>query len=103
MEQNDIQEINESYLGVLTKIELLNDSMPELVTDKNISYIERDFLEVAAKYDIYADEYKDEFARSRQRIIDRVRKLTAGKSLGEKVSILKRLRRKESEFVKENS
>lgn len=103
MEQKDIHKINESYLGVLYKIELLDERMPDVVTDINVGYIERDILEVAAKYDIYADEFKDEFARSRQRLIDRVRKMTDGKPLDEKVSVLKRLRKKENEFMKENS
>ena len=65
MEQNNIQEINENYLGVLVKIDLLNEQTNDYMIGQMVGYVERDILEVAAMYDTFADDNRDKFARSK--------------------------------------
>lgn len=103
MEQNNIDEINECYLGVLAKIELICDSNNDLVAEFAIGNIEKDILEVAAKYDIYADEYGSPFARGKQNKLDTCRKLMDGMPLPKKLSVLRSLREHETKFIKSMS
>ena len=100
MEQNNIQEINENYLGVLVKIELLNEQTNDYVLGQMVGYVERDILEVAAMYDMFADNNKDKFARSKQVLLDEVRRKANGKNAAEKKRIFSKLRKQEDEFVK---
>lgn len=100
MEQNNIQEINENYLGVLVKIELLNEQTNDYVIGQMVGYVERDILEVAAMYDTFADDNMDKFARSKQVLLDEVRRKAKGKNAAEKKRIFSALRRQEEEFVK---
>lgn len=100
MEQNNIQEINENYLGVLVKIELLNEQTNEYVIGQMVGYVERDILEVAAMYDTFADDNMDKFARSKQILLDEVRRKAKGKNAAEKKRIFSKLRKQEEEFVK---
>lgn len=100
MEQNNIQEINENYFGVLVKIELLNEQTNDYVLGQMVSYVERDILEVAAMYDTFADDNRDKFARSKQILLDEVRKKTKDKSAKEKKRVFAELRKQEEEFVK---
>lgn len=100
MEQNNIQEINENYLGVLVKIELLNEQTNDYMIGQMVGYVERDILEVAAMYDTFADDNRDKFARSKQILLDEVRRKTKGKNAAEKKRIFSALRRQEEEFVK---
>ena len=100
MEQNNIQEINENYLGVLVKIELLNEQTNDDVIGQMVGYVERDILEVAAMYDTFADDNMDKFARSKQVLLDEVRRKAKGKNAAEKKRIFSALRRQEDEFVK---
>ena len=100
MEQNNIQEINENYLGVLVKIELLNEQTNDYVLGQMIGYVERDILEVAAMYDTFADDNMDKFDRSKQVLIDEVRRKAKGKNAAEKKRIFSKLRKQEEEFVK---
>lgn len=100
MEQNNIQEINENYLGVLVKIELLNEQTNDYVLGQMVGYVERDILEVAAMYDTFADDNMDKFARSKQVLLDEVRRKAKGKNAAEKKRIFSALRRQEDEFVK---
>lgn len=101
--QNNIQEINEYYLGVLAKIELLTDDIGDYVAGQVVNNIEKDILEVAAMYDIFADNTRDNFARSKQVILDNTRRAATDKTLKEKIRIFRKLRQKEIEFVKDNS
>lgn len=103
MEQNNIDEINVCYLGVLAKIELLTDVTDGYVAGQVVNNIEKDILEVAAMYDIYADNTLDMFARRKQRLLDHVRRENTNVSLKEKINLLRKLRRKEEEFVNANS
>ena len=103
MEQNNINEINECYLGVLAKIELLTADTDGYVAGQVVNNIEKDILEVAAMYDTYADNTLDMFARSKQALLDHVRRENANVSLKEKIYLLRKLRRKEEEFVNANS
>ena len=100
MEQNNIQEINENYLGVLVKIELLNEQTNDDVIGQMVGYVERDILEVAAMYDTFADDNMDKFARSKQILLDEVRRKANGKNAAEKKRIFSALRRQEDEFIK---
>lgn len=100
MEQNNIQEINENYLGVLVKIELLNEQTNDYVIGQMVGYVERDILEVAAMYDTFADDNMDKFARSKQILLDEVRRKAKGKNAAEKKRIFSKLRKQEDEFVK---
>lgn len=100
MEQNNIQEINENYLGVLVKIELLNEQTNDDVIGQMVGYVERDILEVAAMYDTFADDNMDKFARSKQVLLDEVRRKAKGKNAAEKKRIFSKLRKQEEEFVK---
>lgn len=100
MEQNNIQEINENYLGVLVKIELLNEQTNDDVIGQMVGYVERDILEVAAMYDTFADDNMDKFARSKQALLDEVRRKANGKNVAEKKRIFSKLRKQEEEFVK---
>ena len=100
MEQNNIQEINENYLGVLVKIELLNEQTNDYMIGQMVGYVERDILEVAAMYDTFADDNMDKFARSKQTLLDEVRRKAKGKNAAEKKRIFSALRRQEEEFVK---
>ena len=99
MEQNNIQEINENYLGVLVKIELLNEQTNDYVIGQMVGYVERDILEVAAMYDTFADDNMDKFARSKQVLLDEVRRKAKGKNAAEKKRIFSDLRRQEDEFI----
>lgn len=103
MEQNNIDEINECYLGVLAKIELLTDDTNGYVAGQVVNNIEKDLLEVAAMYDIFADNTLDMFARRKQKLIDYVRIEITNVPLKDKISLLRKLRRKEEEFVNANS
>lgn len=103
MEQKSIEEINESYLGVLAKVELLGDGQDGYVTAQAVNHIENDILEVAAKYDIFADRTKDSFAREKQVLLDNVRRKIDGKPLSFKIRVLSKMRKLEDNFVKENS
>lgn len=100
MEQNNIQEINENYLGVLVKIELLNEQTNDDVIGQMVGYVERDILEVAAMYDTFADDNMDKFARSKQVLLDEVRRKAKGKNAAEKKRIFSALRRQEDEFIR---
>lgn len=100
MEQNNIQEINENYLGVLVKIELLNEQTNDYVIGQMVGYVERDILEVAAMYDTFADGNMDKFARSKQILLDEVRRNAKGKNAAEKKRIFSALRRQEDEFIR---
>lgn len=100
MEQNNIQEINENYLGVLVKIELLKEQTNDDVIRQMVGYVERDILEVAAMYDTFADDNMDKFARSKQILLDEVRRKAKGKNAAEKKRIFSKLRKQEEEFVK---
>lgn len=100
MEQNNIQEINENYLGVLVKIELLNEQTSDDVIGQMVGYVERDILEVAAMYDTFADDNMDKFARSKQVLLDEVRRKAKGKNAAEKKRIFSALRRQEDEFIR---
>ena len=100
MEQNNIQEINENYLGVLVKIELLNEQTNDYVLGQMVGYVERDILEVAATYDMFADNNKDKFARSKQVLLDEVRRKAKGKNAAEKKRIFSALRKQEDEFIR---
>lgn len=100
MEQNNIQEINENYLGVLVKIELLNEQTNDYVIGQMVGYVERDILEVAAMYDTFADDNMDKFARSKQVLLDEVRRKAKGKNAAEKKRIFSALRRQEDEFIR---
>ena len=100
MEQNNIQEINENYLGVLVKIELLNEQTNDYVLGQMVGYVERDILEVAAMYDMFADNNKDKFARSKQVLLDEVRRKAKGKNAAEKKRIFSALRKQEDEFIR---
>lgn len=103
MEQNNINEINECYLGVLAKIELLTDDTDGYVAGQVVNNIEKDILEVAAMYDTFADNTRNDFARSKQIILDNARKSATDKTLKEKIRIFRKLRQREEEFVKVNS
>ena len=100
MEQNNIQEINENYLGVLVKIDLLNEQTNDYMIGQMVGYVERDILEVAAMYDTFADDNRDKFARSKQILLDEVRRKTKDKSAKEKKRLFAELRKQEEEFVK---
>ena len=100
MEQNNIQEINENYLGVLVKIELLNEQTNDYVIGQMVGYVERDILEVAAMYDTFADDNRDMFARSKQILLDEVRRKTKDKSAKEKKRVVAELRKQEDEFIR---
>ena len=100
MEQNNIQEINENYLGVLVKIELLNEQTNDYVVGQMVGYVERDILEVAAMYDTFADDNRDMFARSKQILLDEVRRKTKDKSAKEKKRVFTELRKQEDEFIR---
>lgn len=100
MEQNNIQEINENYLGVLVKIELLNEQTNDYVLGQMVGYVERDILEVAAMYDTFADDNMDKFARSKQVLLDEVRRKAKGKNAAEKKRIFSKLRKQEDEFIR---
>ena len=100
MEQNNIQEINENYLGVLVKIELLNEQTNNYVVGQMVGYVERDILEVAAMYDTFADDNRDKFARSKQILLDEVRRKTKDKSAKEKKRVFTELRKQEDEFIR---
>ena len=100
MEQNNIQEINENYLGVLVKIELLNEQTNDYVIGQMVGYVERDILEVAAMYDTFADDNRDMFARSKQILLDEVRRKTKDKSAKEKKRVFTELRKQEDEFIR---
>ena len=100
MEQNNIQEINENYLGVLVKIDLLNEQTNDYAIGQMVGYVERDILEVAAMYDTFADDNMDKFARSKQVLLDEVRRKAKGKKAAEKKRIFSKLRKQEEEFVK---
>lgn len=100
MEQNNIQEINENYLGVLVKIELLNEQTNDYVVGQMVGYVERDILEVAAMYDTFADDNRDKFARSKQILLDEVRRKTKDKSAKEKKRVFTELRKQEDEFIR---
>ena len=100
MEQNNIQEINENYLGVLVKIELLNEQTNDYVIGQMVGYVERDILEVAAMYDTFADDNRDKFARSKQILLDEVRRKTKDKSAKEKKRVFTELRKQEDEFIR---
>ena len=100
MEQNNIQEIDENYLGVLVKIELLNEQTSDDVIGQMVGYVERDILEVAAMYDTFADDNMDKFARSKQVLLDEVRRKAKGKNAAEKKRIFSALRRQEDEFIR---
>lgn len=103
MEIQNINEINECYLGVLAKIELLTDNTDGYVAGQVVNNIEKDILEVAAMYDIFADNTLDMFARRKQKLLDYVRSEIANVPLKDKISLLRKLRRKEEEFVNANS
>lgn len=103
MEQNNINEINECYLGVLAKIELLTDDTDGYVAGQVVNNIEKDILEVAAMYDTFADNTRNDFARSKQIILDNARKSATDKTLKEKIRVFHKLRQREEEFVKVNS
>lgn len=103
MEQNNINEINECYLGVLAKIELLTDDTDGYVAGQVVNNIEKDILEVAAMYDTFADNTRSNFARSKQVLLDDVRKETTGKHLKDKIRLFRKLRQQESSFVDANS
>lgn len=103
MEQNNIDEINVCYLGVLAKIELLTDDTDGYVASQVVNNIEKDILEVAAMYDIFADNTRNNFARGKQILLDDVRKETTGKPLKDKIRLFRKLRNQETEFVKANS
>ena len=100
MEQNNIQEINENYLGVLVKIELLNEQTNDYMIGQMVGYVERDILEVAAMYDTFADDNMDKFARSKQVLLDEVRRKAKGKNAAEKKHIFSKLRKQEDEFIR---
>ena len=100
MEQNNIQEINENYLGVLVKIELLNEQTNDYVVGQMVGYVERDILEVAAMYDTFADDNRDKFARSKQILLDEVRRKTKDKSAKEKKRAFAELRKQEDESIR---
>ena len=100
MEQNNIQEINENYLGVLVKIDLLNEQTNDYVLGQMVGYVERDILEVAAMYDTFADDNRDKFARSKQILLDEVRRKTKDKSAKEKKRVFTELRKQEDEFIR---
>ena len=100
MEQNNIQEINENYLGVLVKIDLLNEQTNDYVIGQMVGYVERDILEVAAMYDTFADDNRDKFARSKQILLDEVRSKTKVKSAKEKKCVFAELRKQEDEFIR---
>ena len=100
MEQNNIQEINENYLGVLVKIDLLNEQTNDYVVGQMVGYVERDILEVAAMYDTFADDNRDMFARSKQILLDEVRRKTKDKSAKEKKRVFTELRKQEDEFIR---
>ncbi|OYP67007.1 hypothetical protein [Prevotella sp. P2-180] len=99
MELDNIQEINEGYLGVLTKIDLLDESWDTELLEKLIGYIEKDILEMAARYDVCADITRDEFARDKQRLLDAYLQRTNDKDIMYKVKTLKKLRERESAFA----
>lgn len=103
MEQNNIDEINECYLGVLAKIELLTDDTDDYVAGQVVNNIEKDILEVAALYDTFADNTRNDFARTKQIILDNARKEATCKNLKEKIRIFRKLRQREEEFVNANS
>lgn len=100
MEQNNIQEINENYLGVLVKIDLLNEQTNDYMIGQMVGYVERDILEVAAMYDTFADDNRDKFARSKQILLDEVRRKTKDKSAKEKKRVFVELRKQEDEFIR---
>lgn len=100
MEQNNIHEINENYLGVLVKIDLLNEQTNDYMIGQMVGYVERDILEVAAMYDTFADDNRDKFARSKQILLDEVRRKTKDKSAKEKKRVFSELRKQEDEFIR---
>ena len=100
MEQNNIQEINENYLGVLVKIDLLNEQTNDYMIGQMVGYVERDILEVAAMYDTFADDNRDKFARSKQILLDEVRRKTKDNSTKEKKRVFAELRKQEDEFIR---
>ena len=100
MEQNNIHEINENYLGVLVKIDLLNEQTNDYMIGQMVGYVERDILEVAAMYDTFADDNRDKFARSKQILLDEVRRKAKGKSAKEKKRVFAELRKQEDEFIR---
>ena len=100
MEQNNIQEINENYLGVLVKIDLLNEQTNDYMIGQMVGYVERDILEVAAMYDTFADDNRDKFARSKQILLDEVRRKTKDKSAKETKRVFAELRKQEDEFIR---
>ena len=100
MEQNNIQEINENYLGVLVKIDLLNEQTNDYMIGQMVGYVERDILEVAAMYDTFADDNRDKFARSKQILLDEVRRKIKDKSTKEKKRVFAELRKQEDEFIR---
>ena len=100
MEQNNIQEINENYLGVLVKIDLLNEQTNDYMIGQMVGYVERDILEVAAMYDTFADDNRDKFARNKQILLDEVRRKTKNKSAKEKKRVFAELRKQEDEFIR---
>lgn len=103
MEQNNINEINEYYLGVLAKIELLTADTDGYVAGQVVNNIEKDILEVAAMYDIFADSTGNNIARNKQALLDDVRRKTTGKPLKDKISLFRKLRQQETSFVDANS
>ena len=103
MEQNNIDEINECYLGVLAKIELLTDDTDGYIAGQVVNNIEKDILEVAAMYDTFADNTWDDFSRSKQILLDGVRIDSTNKPLKEKIRIFRKLRQREEEFIEANS
>ena len=103
MENKDIEEINESYICLLTRVELLCDEHGDYVNGQIVNSVEKDLLEVAAKYDIFADKTKDSFAREKQVLLDNVRREIDGKPLSFKIRVLSKMRKLEDDFVKENS
>ena len=100
MEQNNIQEINENYLGVLVKIDLLNEQTNDYMIGQMVGYVERDILEVAAMYDTFADDNRDKFARSKQILLDEVRRKTKDKRAKETKRVFAELRKQEDEFIR---
>ena len=100
MEQNNIQEINENYLGVLVKIGLLNEQTNDYMIGQMVGYVERDILEVAAMYDTFADYNRDKFARNKQILLDEVRRKTKDKCAKEKKCVFAELRRQGDEFIR---
>ena len=103
MNQENINEINLSYLGLLAKIELLITPDNRTIAVRMLPNIERDILEVSALYDSFADNTGNPLARNKQIILDKTRRAANGKTVDEKLRIYRRLHSHEKSFIDANS